>query len=78
MCKRVLVAVFKQCAWPFRSASTLSNLVCEYRPRLGDTTEANTNVLSQNLFFRCGSTTNAYTENHYMCEMGPLPKYGHI
>ena len=29
--------------------------------------------------FRCGSTKNVYTEkNHYMRNMGPFPRYGHI
>ena len=45
---------------------------------MGDTSETNTNVLSLELFFRCGSTKNAYTENHYMRDMGPFPRYGHI
>ena len=30
---------------------------------MGDTSETNTKVLSGELFVRCGSTTNAYTEN---------------
>ena len=46
---------------------------------MGDTSETNTKVLSQELFFRCGSTKKtAYTENHYMRDMDPFPRYCHI
>ena len=37
---------------------------------MGDTTETNTNVLSGELFFRCGSTTNTYTEKSLYARNG--------
>ena len=46
---------------------------------MGDTTETNKKVLSGEFFFRCGSTTNAYTiqKTHYM-RYKVLPRYCHI
>ena len=39
---------------------------------MGDTNETNTKVLSGELFFRYGSTTNAYTKNNYIRDMVPF------
>ena len=55
---------------PFRSAS-LFQTSHECMQGAGDTTEANTNILSGELFL-CGSTTNAYTEKSFYMRSGPF------
>ena len=39
---------------------------------MGDTSETNTKVLSRELFFRCGSTKNAYKEKSLFARHGPF------
>ena len=39
---------------------------------MGDTSETNSKVLSRELFFRCGSNKNSYTEKSLFAQHGPF------
>ena len=43
-----------------------------------DTSETNTKVLSRELFLGVVALKMPIQKNHYMRNMGPFPRYGHI
>ena len=45
---------------------------------MGDTSETNTKVLSQELFFGVVALKTPIQKNHYLRDMGPFPGYCHI
>ena len=45
---------------------------------MGDTSETNTKVLSQEMFFFGVVLKMPIEKNHFLRDMGPLPRYCHI
>ena len=45
---------------------------------MGDTSETNTKVFSRELFLGEVALETPIQKNHFMRDMGPFPRYGHI